>query len=54
MREEIENDTKRVAGANKGISTVPIVIKIYSDKLINLSLIDLPGLAKVTLYFKEK
>lgn len=47
VREEIEIDTKRVAGASKGISSLPVVVKIYSDQLINLSLIDLPGLAKV-------
>ena len=47
VREEIEADTSRVAGGNKAISNLPIILKIYSDKVVNLSLVDLPGLAKV-------
>ena len=49
VKQEIEADTERVAGMNKGISTLPIVLKIYSHKVINLSLIDLPGIAKVPI-----
>lgn len=47
VQKEIVKDTERVAGGNKGISNLPIVVKVYSKKLINLSLIDLPGLTKV-------
>lgn len=35
------------AGKNKGISPVPIVLKIYSPRVVNLSLIDLPGITKI-------
>lgn len=35
------------AGTNKGISPVPIVLKIYSPRVVNLSLIDLPGITKI-------
>ena len=35
------------AGYNKGISTVPIVVKIYSPEVVNLTLIDLPGITKI-------
>lgn len=35
------------AGKNKGISPVPIVLKIFSPRVVNLSLIDLPGITKI-------
>lgn len=49
IRKEIEEDTNKVAGSNKGVSNLPLVVKIYSKSMINLSLIDLPGLAKVPI-----
>ena len=39
VREEIENETDRLTGTNKGISPVPINLTIYSHKVVNLSLI---------------
>ena len=54
VRQEIEYDTERVAGSNKGISTLPLVVKIYSHKVINLSLIDLPGIAKIPIGAQPK
>ncbi|WFD34617.1 dynamin GTPase [Malassezia cuniculi] len=47
IRNEIENETLRVAGKNKGISKQPIHLKIYSPNVINLTLVDLPGLTKI-------
>uniref|UniRef100_A0AC34RFA6 Dynamin GTPase n=1 Tax=Panagrolaimus sp. JU765 TaxID=591449 RepID=A0AC34RFA6_9BILA len=47
VREEIERETDRVSGQNKGISPLPISLKIYSHRVVNLSLIDLPGITKV-------
>ncbi|RUS80640.1 hypothetical protein EGW08_011590 [Elysia chlorotica] len=44
---EIENETERMTGTNKGISADPIVLKIFSNKVVNLTLVDLPGLTKV-------
>ncbi|CAL1527031.1 unnamed protein product [Lymnaea stagnalis] len=44
---EIENETDRMSGTNKGICTEPISLKIYSSKVVNLTLVDLPGLTKV-------
>ena len=35
------------AGYNKGISPVPIVVKIFSPDVVNLTLIDLPGITKI-------
>ncbi|XP_050088671.1 dynamin-1-like protein [Anopheles aquasalis] len=47
IREEIENETDRMAGGNKGICPEPINLKIYSTKVVNLTLVDLPGITKV-------
>ncbi|KAF5296102.1 hypothetical protein FQA39_LY02736 [Lamprigera yunnana] len=44
---EIENETDRVAGINKGVCPEPINLKIYSTKVVNLTLVDLPGITKV-------
>uniref|UniRef100_A0A671MP70 dynamin GTPase n=1 Tax=Sinocyclocheilus anshuiensis TaxID=1608454 RepID=A0A671MP70_9TELE len=47
VRREIEAETDRVTGTNKGISSIPINLRICSPNVLNLSLIDLPGITKV-------
>ncbi|XP_060516978.1 dynamin-1-like protein isoform X2 [Cylas formicarius] len=47
IRQEIEEETNRIAGSNKGICPEPINLKIYSTKVVNLTLVDLPGITKV-------
>ncbi|KAG0147089.1 hypothetical protein CROQUDRAFT_656563 [Cronartium quercuum f. sp. fusiforme G11] len=47
IKKEIENETLRVAGSNKGISRLPIHVKIFSERVLNLTLVDLPGLTKI-------
>ncbi|XP_061563114.1 dynamin-1a [Cololabis saira] len=47
VRQEIEAETDRVTGANKGISPVPINLRVYSPHVLNLTLVDLPGITKV-------
>ncbi|XP_071439265.1 dynamin-1-like protein [Hetaerina americana] len=47
IRREIESETDRMAGNNKGICPEPINLKIYSEHVVNLTLVDLPGLTKV-------
>ncbi|KAK0524203.1 Dynamin- GTPase protein [Tilletia horrida] len=47
IRREIENETYRVAGQNKGVSKLPIHLKVYSPNVLNLTLVDLPGLTKI-------
>ncbi|CAK8685580.1 unnamed protein product [Clavelina lepadiformis] len=44
---EIERETERLSGVNKGICPDPIHLKIFSPHVLNLSLIDLPGLTKI-------
>nr|XP_014342815.1 PREDICTED: dynamin-2 [Latimeria chalumnae] len=47
VRQEIEAETDRITGTNKGISPIPINLRIYSPNVLNLTLIDLPGITKV-------
>ncbi|XP_076310808.1 dynamin related protein 1 isoform X2 [Tachypleus tridentatus] len=47
VRNEIEAETDRMSGSNKGICPDPINLKIFSPKVVNLTLVDLPGLTKV-------
>uniref|UniRef100_A0A915DBZ9 Dynamin GTPase n=1 Tax=Ditylenchus dipsaci TaxID=166011 RepID=A0A915DBZ9_9BILA len=49
VRQEIEEETDRLTGRNKGISPTPINLKIYSHKVVNLSLVDLPGITKLPI-----
>ncbi|ODV81520.1 uncharacterized protein CANTADRAFT_24435 [Suhomyces tanzawaensis NRRL Y-17324] len=49
IRREIENETARIAGQNKGISRLPINLKIFSTRVLNLTLVDLPGLTKIPI-----
>ena len=50
IRKEIEQETFRVAGQNKGVSRLPIHLRIYSPNVLDLTLVDLPGLTKVCTY----
>uniref|UniRef100_A0A8C6XQG3 Dynamin-1-like protein n=1 Tax=Naja naja TaxID=35670 RepID=A0A8C6XQG3_NAJNA len=47
IRQEIETETERISGNNKGISPEPIHLKIFSPNVVNLTLVDLPGMTKV-------
>ncbi|KAF1862409.1 hypothetical protein Lal_00026942 [Lupinus albus] len=49
VRKEISDETDRETGRSKQISTVPIHLSIYSPNVVNLTLIDLPGLTKVAV-----
>lgn len=48
-REEIKKETDRLTGKNKGISSKSINLKIYSPFVLNLTLVDLPGITKVSV-----
>ncbi|XP_077462932.1 dynamin 3a isoform X2 [Stigmatopora argus] len=47
IRQEIEADTRKLTGTKKGISPVPIHLRIFSPNVLNLTLVDLPGITKV-------
>ncbi|TXG50677.1 hypothetical protein EZV62_023201 [Acer yangbiense] len=50
VRKEIQDETDRETGrSSKQISSVPIHLSIYSPNVVNLTLIDLPGLTKVAV-----
>jgi len=47
IRTEIMDETDRLTGKNKGVSKAPIHLKIHSPHVLALTLVDLPGIAKV-------
>ena len=47
IRDEIAAETEKIAGANSGISSDPIRLRIFSPHVLNLTLIDLPGITRV-------
>eukprot|EP00658_Telonema_sp_P-2_P035305 TRINITY_DN2569_c0_g1_i5.p1 TRINITY_DN2569_c0_g1~~TRINITY_DN2569_c0_g1_i5.p1 ORF type:complete len:872 (+),score=206.41 TRINITY_DN2569_c0_g1_i5:85-2700(+) len=49
IKEEIQAETDRVAGSNLGISPHPIALKVYSPHVLNLTLVDTPGVTKVAV-----
>ncbi|KAK9051467.1 hypothetical protein SSX86_028094 [Deinandra increscens subsp. villosa] len=49
VRKEIQDETDRITGKSKQISPIPIHLSIYSPNVVNLTLIDLPGLTKVAV-----
>lgn len=40
-------DTERVCGRNKDISNQPLLIKVFSATVVDLTLVDLPGMTKI-------
>ena len=53
VKTEIEEETERLSGNNKGISTEAIHLKIFSPYVCDLTLVDLPGLVKVDSSLKS-
>ena len=47
IRREIEKRTDEIAGSTKNISSTPISLTIHSPSVLDLTLVDLPGLTKV-------
>ncbi|KAK1937203.1 dynamin central region family protein [Babesia divergens] len=47
IEEEITAETERLLGGTKNVSPVPIFLKIVSPRVVDLTLIDLPGITKV-------
>lgn len=47
IRAEISAQTDKIAGVSKGVSHTPIRLTIFSGKLVDLTLVDLPGMTKV-------
>ena len=49
IRREIERETDRLLGSKKTVSSLPINLRIYSPNVLNLTMIDLPGLTKMAV-----
>ena len=51
VRKIIEEDMDKIAGKNKAISNVPLRLRFYSSHVLDLLLVDLPGMTKVFFFF---
>ncbi|KAI1289191.1 Dynamin-2 [Halotydeus destructor] len=49
VREEIQRKTTEMAGSSKGVTNTPITLKFYSPKVLDLTLVDLPGLTRIAI-----
>ncbi|KAJ6691067.1 DYNAMIN 3A-LIKE PROTEIN [Salix koriyanagi] len=47
IRSEIQAETAKEAGGNKGVSDKQIRLKIFSPNVLDITLVDLPGITKV-------
>jgi dynamin 1-like protein len=47
VRQEILAETERGAGADRGVSDRPIRLRVFSPHVLTMTLVDLPGLARV-------
>jgi replication fork clamp-binding protein CrfC len=47
ITQEIVSDTDAKTGHTKGVSPLPINLRVFSPNVLTLTLIDLPGLTKV-------
>ena len=47
IRDEIVAQTNKIAGLNKNVSQDPISLTIYSPNVVDLTMVDLPGMTKV-------
>jgi hypothetical protein len=49
VRTQIEYLTDQVAGKKKAIVNDPIIMTVYSNDVLDLTLIDLPGITRIPL-----
>eukprot|EP00939_MAST-03C_sp_MAST-3C-sp1_P002903 g2903.t1 len=49
IRQEIRRETERGAGRDRGINDMPIHLKINSPNVLDLTMVDLPGITKVAV-----
>eukprot|EP00300_Choanocystis_sp_HF-7_P035738 c5002_g1_i1.p1 GENE.c5002_g1_i1~~c5002_g1_i1.p1 ORF type:complete len:639 (+),score=116.23 c5002_g1_i1:180-1919(+) len=49
IRNEIRDETDRVCGTSKGVSPEPIVLTVHSPRVLPLTLVDTPGMARVAV-----
>jgi replication fork clamp-binding protein CrfC len=54
VRAEIARRTTHLAGPKKNVTDTPISLKICSPNVLNLTLVDLPGITKVAIADQPK
>ena len=50
VRDKIIFLTDKIAGNNKNIVNIPIIVTIYSSTCPDLTLVDLPGITRIPLH----
>ena len=50
VRDKIIYLTDKIAGNNKNIVNIPIIVTIYSSTCPDLTLVDLPGITRIPLH----
>ena len=50
VTKKIDYLTDKIAGTKKGIIDKPIILRIYSKDVPDLSLIDLPGITRIPMH----
>jgi hypothetical protein len=50
VRKEIEKQTDVLAGGGKDIVTTPINLTIFAQNVVDLTLVDLPGVVQVSVH----
>jgi len=54
VRQQIETLTDKIAGSNKGIINVPILMTVHSPYCPDLTIIDLPGITRIPLHGSDQ
>ena len=49
IKAEISRATEELCGTNKAVAPQPISLKLFSPTVLNLTLVDLPGMTKVAI-----
>ncbi|KAI1289195.1 Dynamin-1 [Halotydeus destructor] len=49
VREEIARRTDEIAGSDKGVTNIAITLKFFSPRVLDLTLVDLPGLTRIAI-----
>lgn len=50
MRDEIVAQTNKIAGDKKGVTDEAISLTIFSSKVVELTMVDLPGITKIPVH----
>lgn len=50
VREAIEKYQVEIAGDGRGVSKTPVIVRVHSKTVVDLTVVDLPGIVKVSSF----